>query len=295
MSAPARSAGRRIALGAMAALALGLGLGLTVSHRSMPRPAERLETARDLILARKPEAALAELRRALAELGDAGPDELRLKVLLRAAQVADLHLERGPVGEALAFYRRVTEEFPHTPEAFDAAVRMAEIYRQRLEDDRAAEQHLARVVERFPAQPGVERLLVRASRIALENRRYDQARDHAERLLQVYDHSPHAAEAQTLIAQSFHLEGNHREATAAFEEVAERWPGTPEAARALFEAGNCLGEQGEFGRALARYIESLPEHPDPMSVQRALDRARGKLSALQAMSPGSRAVAFGPR
>lgn len=284
---------RRLAA-ACVGLAFAAAIGTTLVTAGPADPAFHLEQARDLTFQKNPEAALRSVRKALAELGDDGDPALRLKALARGAQIVDFHLGEQRAPEALAFYRRIVREFPSSPEAFDAGVRVAELLRQRFHDDARAEEQFVSVVDAFPTQPGVERLLLRAARVALENRKYERARTSALRILKEYPESELAHDAQYLLGTAFHLEGKHVEATKAFEEVAARWPGTAEAARALADAGNCLAEQGDLGLALARYIEALPEHPDPLAVQKSLERVRRRFTAEREMKPGSKAVAFGP-
>lgn len=282
---------RRVAVGAVL-LAAVLGIGFFSLAGRADDPAEALARARDLVFDRRPEAALKEVRRALAMLADDGDPTLRQKALARAAQITDLHLSDAHLGEALGYYKQLIQEFPASPAAFDAGIRVGEILKQRLHDDLHAEQQYVAVVDAFPRQAGVERLLLRAGQVALDSRRYDAARTVASRLIVDYPDSELGAEAQTLLARAFQLEGRLPEATRAFEALAERWPRSEAASRALYEAGNCLAEQGDFGHAIARYIESLPEHPDPMLVQKSLERARRHFSALRSMKPGSKAYAF---
>lgn len=282
---------RRAAVPAVVAASLvGIVFG-TVTGRQGD-PAEVLAHARDLVVEHRPEAALKETRRALALLGKDGDPELHAKALARAAQIADLHMPDAHLPEAIGYYRELIQSHPTSDAAFDAGLRLAELLRQRLHDDLHAEEQYVQVVDAFPHQSGVERLLLRAGRIALDNRRYLNARTYANRLLEQYPESDAAPEAQTLVGQAYRLEGLQKEAAQAFMAVADRWPETEAAARALALAGDCLSDQGDFGRAIGRYIESLPHHPDPMQVQRSLDRARRHFSAQRNLEPGVRSFAF---
>lgn len=283
----------------LAALCVGLAVvagGGTMLLTSTPAdPSARLEEARDLVFQKNPEAALKAVRKALAELGDEGDRKLRLKALGRGAQIVDFHLGESRAPEALAFYRDIIREFPSEPEAFDAGVRVGELLRQRFRDDERAEAQFVSVVDAFPRQPGVERLLLRAANVALERRKYERVRTLSERLLAEYGDSENARDAQYLVGTAFHLEGRHQDAQQAFDAVAHRWPGTADAARALADAGSCFAEQGDLGLAMARYIEALPLHPDPLVVQKSLERVRRRYSAERDMLPGSKAFAFGHR
>lgn len=254
-------------------------------------PEARLESARDLLVARKPDEAMKQLRRALAEVEPDHP--LRLRILQRAAQVTDLHLGQHFDSEAMGYFRTIVSDYPTTPEAFDAGVRIAEILKQRHDATDLAEKQYLAVAAAHPNQSGVESLLLRAARLAMEQRRYVDARAHAGQLLARHPHSELAPEAQLLVGNTLQLEGKDLEAAEAYEAIAERWPRTVIASRALFEAGNCRNRLADYNQAIARYIEALPEHPEPMQIQRNLERVRRKLDDLRALPTGSREYAFG--
>lgn len=284
---------RRVRLGRAGAGVLGavvLGVGLSWLLVGQNTAEGRLERARNLTFDGRPEAALREVKRVLAAVGDAeGPSPVLREALSRAAQITDYHLS-GRALDAVVYYGRLVEQFPGTPEAFDAGVRVAEIYAQRLGQTQKAERQFAAVVDAHRTQPGVERLLVRAARLAADGGRYEAAIDHAQRLLDEYTDSDLAPEAQSLVGTALHLAGRHADAVKAFQAVAERWPRTEAAARALFEAGNCLAEGADYAHAIARYLESLPDHPEPMLVQRSLERVRRHFAAERAIQFGRQAA-----
>jgi TolA-binding protein len=276
---------------AVAGLAIGV-FGGWHTGRDI-EPAMRLERARDLAFDRKPEQALTQVRLALAELGPDGDKALRLQALTRAAQITDVQMGASHANEALAWYRQIVRDFPRTHDAYDAGVRIADILHLRLGDDVHAEQQLVSVVDAFPREPGVERLLLRAAHSAEDARRFANAETDATRLLKEYPASEKAPEAQSLLGEVLHMEGHHADAVQAYQTVVERWPRTEIAARALEEEGNCLAELGEFGKAMEKYIAALPDHPDPMSVQRSIERVRRHFAALHDVEAGSKAYAFG--
>lgn len=278
---------------ALAALAVALGAAAGAWTDRAASPAARLDRARDLAFAHKPDAAMRQVRRALAELGENGDRQLRFQALVRAAQITDSQMTEAHAKEALGYYKRIVAEFPETQEAFDAGVRISEILRQRLGDDLHAELELVAVVGAFPHRPGVEKLLIRAAHIALDDRRYDEATTYATRVLMEYPGSDQGPEAQFLIGESLHFQGRCTEAVKAYDLVPSLAPRSELAARALFEAGNCLAEDGDFAHAIARYIECLPDHPDPLSVQRSLERVRKRFTALRtSRTPVSKEAAF---
>jgi tetratricopeptide (TPR) repeat protein len=278
---------------ATGAIALGSACGWIAERGTSP--SARLELARDLAFDRKPEEALKQVRHALATLGPAGDSRLRLQGLTRAAQITDAQLGPAHANEALAWYGQIVRDFPSTPEAYDAGVRISEILHTRFGDDLHSEQQLVAVVNAFPRQAGVERLLLHAARSAADGQRYEDAEADAKRLLKDYPTSELAPDAQLLLAEVLHLESRHPEAVAAYQVVADRWPRTAMAARALEGEGRCLAELGDLSRSMGKYIEALADHPDPMSVQRSLERVRRRFTALRAVEPGSKAYAFGNR
>lgn len=278
--------------GVLGAVVLGVGLSWLLVGQNTAEG--RLERARDLTFDGRPAAALREIKRVLATLDGEDASPVLREALSRAAQIADYHLS-GHALDALVYYGRLVEQFPGTPEAFDAGVRIAEIHAQRLGQPQRAERQFAAVVDAHRTQPGVERLLVRASRLAVDGGRYEAARDHAQRLLDEYPDSDLAPEAQSLVGTALHLAGRHADAVKAYQAVAERWPRTEAAARALFEAGNCLSEGADYAHAIARYLESLPDHPEPMLVQRSLERVRRHFAAERAIQFGRQAALGDPR
>lgn len=283
---PRRGLGRAGA-GVLGAVVLGVGLSWLLVGQNTAEG--RLERARDLTFDGRPEAALREVKRVLATFDGEGASPVLLEALSRAAQITDYHLS-GHALDAVVYYGRLVEQFPGTPEAFDAGVRIAEIHAQRLGQPQRAERQFAAVVDAHRTQPGVERLLVRAARLAVDGGRYEAARGHAQRLLDEYSDSDLAPEAQSLVGTALHLAGRHADAVKAFQAVAERWPRTEAAARALFEAGNCLAEGADYAHAIARYLESLPDHPEPMLVQRSLERVRRHFAAERAIQFGRQAA-----
>jgi TolA-binding protein len=257
-----------------------------------PSPDTLLESARTLLVQRKPDAALKEIRKALAGLGDDGDRKIRQKAMVLRAEIADHHLSDAHIPEAIAAYREVAEAFPDSEVAWSAGRRTADILRQRLRDNVHAEEQYRHVAVTFPDHGGVDELWMLAAQCAMDDRRFAAAREDAKRLVDDYPASDHAAEAQNLLARSFKLEGKLVEATAAFLAVADRWPGTEYGARALHEAGDCLTEQHDYVGAVGRYLAALANHPDPGLVQKSLERARRKLAEERPPVLGSKAYAF---
>ncbi len=286
-----RSRTRRLAFSAVG-VAAALGVAIAWFAGRPVGPAKRLALARRLVLAGRPDAALAEARRALASLDDRGDPALRLKALAATAQIADFHLSRAYLPEALRYYQQIVRLGPGTAAAYHAGVRIAQILHERMHDDVHAEAQYLAVVDAFPHRPGIDRLVLQAAEIALDSRRTEAARADAARLVAQYPTSPRAPDAQIIVGQSFELEGRLQDATKAFSAVGERWPGTPAAARALYQKGTCLADQGDYGDAIASYIQALPTYPDPIVVQQSLARARRHFTAEIAIQPGSHAYAF---
>jgi tetratricopeptide (TPR) repeat protein len=284
------SRARRWTLAALGAAA-ALGIAATTLGSQPETPAERLDRAMVLALEHKPERALRELRRALAALNDDDRSELRQRILMRAAQLTEMHLSDAHLPEALRYYRTVEQDYAGLPAAYEAGVRTAEILRNRLHDGFHAEAQFLSLMETFRSQPGIEALLVKAAESAQDDGRPEVAQRHLERLIAEHPVSAAADEARSLLADLHRRQGRLEAATALLIELAERKSGTEEGARALARAGDCFAQQGDYAHAVARYIESLPNHPDPVQVQRSLERARRRFQLLRPAAREERALA----
>jgi TolA-binding protein len=87
-----------------------------------------------------------------------------------------------------------------------------------------------------------------------------------------------APESNTLLAESYLVEGNYASALAQYESVARRFQGTPQAESALYATAQLQVEHGgrdEAVRSLARYLEQYPRGRFASEVQARLETLGG--------------------
>jgi tetratricopeptide (TPR) repeat protein len=256
----------------VAAVLAGAALGAGILAWAFPTTGSRLEGARELARTGKFDEAIRAYREVLASLDPTDPS-VRPERVAALADLGDLlYLEAGEPAAAADAYRRLILEGPTGPESRIARERLADIARRHLHDLPEAIAHEQALAA--SGQPGTDRFGYRAAKGYLELREYEQCRREARALLDAYPESEWADDALFLVATSWQIEGKHREAIGAFEEIRARFPGTEAAARALHGIG---GEQlalGELEAALATFVEVLEIHPRPALVQPDIARVR---------------------
>jgi tetratricopeptide (TPR) repeat protein len=279
---------------ALAALALA---GLSACTGA----AGRLDRANDLRHAGRPAEALSLYREVLAELGEGrlprGDAESRLRALQYAADVS--YLELGDYRGAVAYYRRLIELYPNTPDAWQARAVIGEIYRDRFGDRIGAIAQWAEVAA--GASPAAPRYQLKVAREYLELKNYEQARTEARILRERWPRSPEADEAQLLTAQAWAMERRADEALRAFQATVDRRPSAEIAARALEGMAHLYAQQGPgercgnqscLDRAIELYAEALPGHPNPDALRKNIEAVRRRQKAAQTVRPGDRAAAL---
>lgn len=256
-------------------------LACTLCLAGCQNPARRaLERADDLAFHSQPKAALAEVTKAIRALHgktDHESQTLRLRALATGGRLCHLFLRRPR--EALKFYGALVEASPNSDLAFDARQRMAEIRIEDLGDRAGAIAQYQALVAGFPHRAGVDKFQYEIAEGYFHLADYAQTRTEAHHLIKRYPDSKWVDDALFLIGQAWHAQMNLKKALEAFDELEQRFPGTPLAARADVEEGNCLEEQGHDEKALDAYIAALPKHPDPELVQLKIHRLRARMAA----------------
>ena len=201
---------------------------------------EHIVRARELVYARKPQAALREYRSALdaVEKSD-GPEALRIRAqALRGA--ADVYwLELHDVPKAVSVYRELVAQAPDAPETAEGHVLLAGILEAHYRDLRGAISELTAALAREP--PAASDLRYHVAKLYFELGDYQQSE----------------LEARTLI---------------------EKFPASELVPHALFELGKLRGEAGDDAGAIQAWVQALERHPDPQVVQSAIARTRKRIA-----------------
>lgn len=249
---------------------------------------EHLGRARELVYARKPQAALREYRLAMDVVERAeGPEAARIRAAaLRGA--ADVYwLELHDVPKAVSVYRELVAQAPDAPETAEAHVVLAGILESHYRDLRGAISELTAALARNP--PQAPDLRYHVAKLYFELGDYQQSELEARTLIDKFPSSALVDNAWMLAGQSLSMrEGMHGEAMKAYATLVEAFPSSELVPHALFELGKLRGEAGDDAGAIQAWVQALERHPDPQVVQSAIARTRQRIAATTPRALGSR-------
>ena len=251
---------------------------------------EHLTRARELVYARKPQAALREYRLALDTVEKAeGPEALHVRAMaLRGA--ADVYwLELHDVPKAVSVYRELVAQAPDSTEAAEAHVVLAGILEAQYRDLRGAISEITAALARDP--PTAPDLRYQVAKLYFELGDYQQSELEARTLIERFPSSPLVDDAWMLVGQSLSMrEGMRAEAMKAFSTLIDQFPSSELVPHALFELGKLRGESGDDAGAIQAWVQALERHPDPQVVQSAIARTRKRIAATTPRALGSREI-----
>ncbi|HZH04627.1 MAG TPA: tetratricopeptide repeat protein, partial [Myxococcaceae bacterium] len=177
---------------------------------------------------------------------------------------------------AAEVYRELIKQYPDAPEAVDARLRLAELYRAYLKNGRAAVDLLTAVAQRRPTE--APRLTYEVAKIYFGLGDYGQAGFEAQKVVRQDGGTGLADDALLLTGQALAMvEGRRDEASAAFESLATRFADSDLRPHALFESGKMRAEAGDGEKAIELWVAALSSHPDPKLVQAYIERARRRI------------------
>ena len=264
---------------------IGLVLLAAGCHRSAD---DHLTRARELVYARKPQAALREYRLAMDVVERSeGAEALRIRAAaLRGA--ADVYwLELHDVPKAVSVYKELVAQVPDAPETAEAHVVLAGILESHYRDLRGAISELTAALARDPPQAADLRYQV--AKLYFELGDYQQTEVEARTLIDKFPGSPLADDGWMLVGQALSMrEGMGAQAMKAFTTLVERFPDSELVPHALFELGKLRGEAGDDAGAIQAWVQALERHPDPQVVQSAIARTRKRIAATTPRGLGSR-------
>ena len=255
-------------------------------------PGERLAQARDLALSGHHRAALLEARAVLFALPDSrdeATEAARRGALKLAGDLCALHLDDARC--AAAEYRQLLKRFPTSPEAFEARERLGDLF-QRMSDVQGALEAWRDQVAAAPDRAGADQAQLKITRALIDLGQLSEARAAAAELVSRWPASPLGASASLIAAGTFHLEGRHADAIAAYKKVVTAYPRTAYQADAWFEQGNCLSELGDDPKAIQAFTAALVRHESPNLVEFALERAQRRIDLQRSVHPGNVAEVF---
>jgi tetratricopeptide (TPR) repeat protein len=255
-------------------------------------PGERLAQARDLALSGHHRAALLEARAVLFALPDSrdeATEAARRGALKLAGDLCALHLDDARC--AASEYRQLLKRFPTSPEAFEARERLGDLF-LRMSDVQGALEAWRDQVAAAPDRVGADQAQLKITRALIDLGQLSEARAAAAELVSRWPASPLGASASLIAAGTFHLEGRHADAIAAYKKVVTSYPRTAYQADAWFEQGNCLSELGDDPKAIQAFTAALVRHESPDLVEFALERAQRRINLQRSVRPGNVAEVF---
>ena len=131
----------------------------------LSNPAAHLERARELTFEHKPKEAIAEYDEALSILAKKDGEAVKAQRIQALKAAGDLcYLELKKYEKAAEYYRALADRYPEAEETLEARASLADIFRTRFRDRRAAVAELAAIVQTFPRSPEVDRFQYLAAR-----------------------------------------------------------------------------------------------------------------------------------
>ncbi len=188
---------------------------------------------------------------------------------------------------AAVVYRDGLQDLPRAQEAFEACAKiwaddewgytcqvdLADLLRDAGELRDAIGAYRT-AVEMRPTGAHLQQSLLSSGRAYLMLGQPEQARVEWEELLQRFPKSAQAPVVALEMARSFDLQGDHKGALAAYQDVQDRFGTHSVAALAAFGEGEALEQLGRLEEAEAKFVEAMDVHPNPAAVQIKLDSVR---------------------
>jgi TolA-binding protein len=174
-------------------------------------------------------------------------------------------------------YQRLLVTYPRGRFFYDAKLNLAEVYEQSRDTRHRALQIYQQLLLADELAERRDWLHLRVARLNLLMGKMDQARMEVRDLLV---HSPQSglrAEAYYLAGYSYYLEQRHELALLVFRQIAQEFPGSPTALRALYFVADTLEEQGQMREALKAYTALRGKYPNPDVVERRIKTLEARI------------------
>jgi TolA-binding protein len=216
------------------------------------------------------------------------------EALYQRGSISLLYLD-DPGGAARDF-RAVAKGFPDSARAFDARLKLAELYESRLQGGDQARAEYARLLADFPRRKEAGLVRFRLGELAYRELRFDEARGYFGQLAggvgKGSGDGPGAEEltekAAFRLAQSWSAEGRAEEAATAWKGFLERFPQSERTFDARLGLAESL-EQGGKGEDALALLSSLREGAaDPAQIDLRIAKLKELMSRRGAPEPRGR-------
>jgi tetratricopeptide (TPR) repeat protein len=269
-----------------------IGVVLAISVCKQPGAAHHLELARVALFEKKPQVSLAEYKLTLDLLDrdtSAEADLYRARALRGAADVYAFSAKDPK--RAVEVYRELIRRCPEAPETLEGRLHLARLLRHDFRDLRGSIAELKAALARNPPQSA--ELAYEVATLYFELGDYAQCELEAAEVASRYETSVFVDEALYLRGQALALlEGRHDQAERVYLDLIDRFPESSLMAHSLMELGRLKAGEGQYEKAIERWVEALRTHPDPKVVQNAIARARTQMRATTPGKVGDATRAF---
>jgi TolA-binding protein len=197
-------------------------------------------------------------------------------------------------GGAVRDFRELAKRFPGDARAFDARLKLAELYEGRLRDTDRARAEYAKLLADFPRHRQAGLVRFRLGELAYRELRFDEARGYFGQLAggegrgEDQEGAELAEKAAFRTAQSWDAEGKAEEAAAAWRGFLDRFPRSARAFDAQLGLAGSLEQGGKGGEALALLSLLREGAADPASLDLRIAKLKERISRRGSTGPRSR-------
>jgi len=186
--------------------------------------------------------------------------------------------------EAVDDFAHLIYYYPKNKNAFDAQVKIVEIYVNKFDDPMQAIIELRKLIEKYPNRDGMDQYQYMLAQCYYELRDFDQVRLEYLILLDSYPNSDLVPEVYYNIASTYFIEGGGKleKAIEYYQRVIDEFPKSEYVHESRFYIAAATEEAGDLDEAKRLYEELLPIYPNPRVVElriEGIEEIQAKMAA----------------
>jgi TolA-binding protein len=179
--------------------------------------------------------------------------------------------------EAIRTFRELVRRVPESPYSVKAQMHLGEIYEKRLGDYQQAIVEYQRLIHMSREGLQADEGQLAVARCYFHLGDIDQAREEYEVHLERFPESPNSARALSGIGNCYYVRRAYGSAIRYYRRVVDETEDGRLRTEAVFGIATSLEEAGELQQALEEFRRIAGDHPNPALVQRRIDRLRQKI------------------
>lgn len=208
-----------------------------------------------------------EFMKAISEGQEDGGEAARARMrdaYLLAGEINDLHL--GRYARAVELYHEASVAFAHDTLSLIALKRSSEIFRDKLGNAKKAIETDKEIIREFPQTPEAVAAKLRIVKTLLDARDYEQAVVEGQAFL-ARPPKGSEAHLFMLLGDALASLERYEDAAGMYGRIVGEFPKSDYAKLARFEYGNCLVRLGRLEEALKVFTQVLETYPNPDVVR----------------------------